>query len=116
MQYFEKKMKEAQDETEKLIGDYARALNSSPDLGSIKNMVKGEAPAGSIADRAMGAHRTLFEKVMAGARPKLLKQTRRVQIIEQFCLALWGRYLGNAPYNALLEKSKQGRPPTKAKR
>src|SRR5688500_14437309 len=108
MQYFEKKMKQAQDETEKLIAEYARALNSSPDLGSIKSMVKGEAPASSIADRAMGAHRSLFTKVMAGAPPKLLKQARRVKIIEQFCVALWGRHLGTAPYNALIEKIKQG--------
>jgi hypothetical protein len=115
-QFFEKKMKQAQDETEKLINEYARALDASPDASSIKTMVKAGAPAGSIADRAVTTHRALFSKVMAGARPKLLKQTRRVQIIEQFCVALWGRHLGDAPYRALQDKIKQGRPPAKAKK
>jgi hypothetical protein len=110
MKYFEKKMKQAEDETEKLIDEYSRALNSSPDASSIKTMVKAGAPATSIADRALDTHKSLFAKVMAGAPPKLVKETRRVQIIEQFCVTLWGRHLGDAPYRALIDKVKQARP------
>ncbi len=116
MQFFDKLVQQAQEETEKLINDYARALNASPDASSIKTMVKAGAPASSIADRAITTHKTLFAKVMAGARPKLLKQTRRVQIIEQFCIALWGKHLGDAPYRALVDKTKQARQQAQGKK
>ena len=116
MQYFDKKVRQAQDETEKLINDYSRALDASPDTGSIKSMVAAAAPPTSIADRAVTTHKALFSSVMAGAPPKLLKQTRRVLIIEQFCLALWGRKLGPEPYQALMDKMKEARQQAKAKR
>jgi hypothetical protein len=104
MSFFDKKVQQAQDETEKLINDYAKALGLSSEAGSIKTMTKAGAPATSIADRAANTHRTEFAKVMATAPPKLLKETRRVAIIEQFCLSMWGKYLNNPAYEQLLKK------------
>lgn len=113
MRYFDKKIQQAQDETTKLINDYATALKASADAKSIKSMMDTKSSDRAVADRAFTVHRALFSSVMAGARPKLLKETRRVLIIEQFCLQLWGKMLGEGPYRAMLDKSKQGRPQAK---
>jgi hypothetical protein len=107
MRYFDKKVQQAQDETTKLINDYAGALKASPEAKSIKSMMDTGVSAASLADRAFKVHSSLFSKVMGGAPPKLLKETRRVLIIEQFCLQLWAKMLGEGPYRAMLDKTRQ---------
>jgi hypothetical protein len=104
MNFFDRKVQQAQDEATKLLAEYAKALSLSPEAGSIKTMTAAGAPATSIADRAANTHRTVFAQVMSGAPPKLLKEARRVQIIEQFCLSMWGKYLNKGAYEQLLKK------------
>lgn len=113
MSFFDKKVQQAQDETTKLINEYARELSVSSEAGSIKTMTAAGAPATSIADRAASTHKGLFPKVMSAAPPKLLKETRRVEIIEQFCLSLWGKYLNEGAYQELLKKLKKPEPKKK---
>jgi hypothetical protein len=104
MNFFDKKVQQAQDESEKLLAEYARLLSTSPEAASIKTMTTAGAPPTSIADRAANTHRTVFAQVMSAAPPKLLKEARRVQIIEQFCLSMWGKYLNQGAYSQLLKK------------
>lgn len=112
MKFFDKKMKMAEAQTEKLIGDYAQALNSHQDTSSVKTMVATGAPAASIADKAASIHQVLFQALLESSdAPQVLKSQQRVKIIEQFCLSLWGNLIGNGPYSALLAKLKQ---PTKS--
>lgn len=109
MGYFDEKMKVAEAQTEKLIADYALALNSHQDTSSLKTMVAAGAPATSIADRAAGVHQTLFKALLANAdAPQVLKSKQRVRIIEQFCLAVLGKVIGNGPYKVLLEITNLG--------
>lgn len=106
MGYFDEKMKVAEAQTEKLIADYARALNAHQDTSSLKTMVAAGAPASSIADRAAGMHKTLFKALLANAdAPQVLKSKQRIRIIEQFCLAVLGKIIGNGPYQVLLQKT-----------
>ncbi|MGQ0680223.1 MAG: hypothetical protein ACT4OM_11340 [Actinomycetota bacterium] len=107
MNFFDKRVKLAEDQTEKLIGDYAKAMSAHQDTSTLKTMVGAGAPATSIADRAAAIHQMLFKELLAeGAGLKVLQHPRRVKIIEKFCLALWGRMIGNEPYQALLAKFK----------
>lgn len=99
MGFFDKKMKEAEGDAEKLIIDYMKLLESSTEAASIKQMARKAAPASSIGDRAADTHRALFKQLLGSAdKTSLLRSQTRRQIVEQFCVALWRKWLGDDAY------------------
>jgi|SRR5688572_2465442 hypothetical protein len=99
MGFFDKKMKEAEGDAEKLITDYMKLLEASTEAASIKQMARKAAPATSIGDRAADTHRALFKQLLSNAdKSSLLRSKTRQQIVEQFCVALWRKWLGDDAY------------------
>ena len=107
MGFFDKKMKEAEDDAEKLITDYMKLLESSAEAASIKQMARKAAPASSIGDRAADTHKALFKQLLNEAdKTSLLKSKTRRQIVEQFCVALWRKWLGDGAYMEMTKSLK----------
>lgn len=107
MGFFDKRMKAAEDDAEKLIKDYMVLLEASTDAASIKQMARNAAPAGSIGDRAADTHRSLFAALLKDAdKTSLLKSTTRQQIVEQFCVALWRKWIGDDGFAAMTKSLK----------
>lgn len=102
MGFFEKKLKQAEGDAEKLITDYMKLLEGSSEAGSIKQMARKGAPATSIGNRAADTHKSLFATLLANAdKTSLLKSQTRQQIVEQFCVALWRKWLGDDSYREM---------------
>jgi hypothetical protein len=113
MGFFDKKMKEAEGDAEKLIKDYMVLLDGSAEAASIKQMARKAAPAGSVGDRAADTHKTLFATLMKNAdKTSLLKSTTRRQIVEQFCVALWRKWIGDDAYAEMTKSLKLIQPKT----
>jgi hypothetical protein len=113
MGFFDKKMKEAEGDAEKLIKDYMVLLDNSAEAASIKQMARKAAPAGSVGDRAADTHKTLFAALLKDAdKTSLLKSTTRRQIVEQFCVALWRKWIGDDAYAAMTKSLKLIQPKT----
>ena len=107
MRFFEKKIKQAEDEAEKLIKDYMKLLDGSGDASSVKQMARNGAPASSVGDRAANAHKTLFADLMRNAdKTPLLRSKTRLQIVEQFCVALWRKWIGDASFHEMTKSLK----------
>lgn len=105
MSFLDRKMKQAEDQAEKLISDYGQMLRSSPEAASIRQMVATGAPATSVAGRAAGAHQALFKALIANSDARsLLRSKTRTQILEQFCIALWRKLMGDAAYRAMTQQ------------
>lgn len=113
MGFFDKKMKEAEGDAEKLIKDYMVLLDGSAEAASIKQMARKGAPAGSVGDRAADTHKTLFAVLLKDAdKTSLLKSTTRRQIVEQFCVALWRKWIGDDAYAEMTKSLKLIQPKT----
>lgn len=113
MGFFDKKMKEAEGDAEKLIKDYMVLLDGSAEAASIKQMARKSAPAGSVGDRAADTHKTLFATLLKDAdKSSLLKSTTRRQIVEQFCVALWRKWIGDDAYAEMTKSLKLIQPKT----
>ena len=107
MGFFDKKMKEAEDDAEKLIKDYIVLLDGSAEAASIKQMARNAAPASSVGDRAADTHKTLFANLLQNAeKTSLLKSKTRQQIVEQFCVALWRKWIGDDSYREMTRSLK----------
>lgn len=107
MSFFDKKMKEAEDDAEKMIKQYMELLADSGEANSVKQMARSGAPATSIGDRAGDVHKALFAKLLANAdKTSLLKSKTRQQIVEQFCVALWRKWIGDEPFAAMTKSLK----------
>ncbi len=112
MSFFEKKMKQAEGDAEKLIKDYMKLLDASTEAASIKQMARNAAPATSVGNRAADTHKSLFADLMSNAeKTSLLKSKTRQQIVEQFCIALWRKYIGDDSYAAMTKSLKLIQPP-----
>ena len=112
MRFFEKKIKQAEDDAEKLIKDYMKLLDASGEASSIKQMARSGAPASSVGDRAANTHKSLFADLMRNAdRTPLLKSRTRQQIVEQFCVALWRKWIGDASFHEMTKSLKMVRRP-----
>jgi hypothetical protein len=115
MGFFDKKMKEAEGDAEKLIKDYMVLLEGSSEAASIKQMARSGAPPTSIANRAADTHKSLFATLMNDAeKTSLLKSATRRQIVEQFCVALWRKWLGDQSYAEMTKALKMIQPPPKS--
>lgn len=102
MSFFDKKMKQAQDDTERLIHEYVKLVEGSAEAGSVKQMARKGAPASSVGERAADVHKTLFAGLLGQpARTRLLKSRSRAKIVEHFCVALWRKWLGDGAYEAM---------------
>lgn len=96
MGFLERKMQEAEDQAARLLAGYRQLLDDSEETVSIKAMVTSGAAAGSIGHRAAGAHRDLFKKALASPDVKhVAKSSTRAAIVEQFCVAMWRKHLGD---------------------
>jgi hypothetical protein len=113
MGFFDKKMKEAEDDAEKLIKDYMVLLEKSSEASSVKQMAKKAAPTTSVGDRAADTHKALFAELLRDAdKTSLLKSKTRQQIVEQFCVALWRKWLGDDAYREMTKSLKLIQPKT----
>ncbi len=107
MGFFDKKMKAAEDDAEKLIKDYMVLLDASSEASSIKQMARSGAPITSIGNRAADTHKTLFATLVKNAdKTSLLKSTTRQQIVEQFCVALWRKWIGDQGFAEMTKSLK----------
>lgn len=107
MSFFDKKMKEAEGDAEKLITDYMKLLETSTEAASLRQMARNAAPATSIGDRAADTHKALFKQLLRDAdRTRLLKSKTRQSIVEQFCVALWRKFLGDDAYREMTKSLK----------
>lgn len=115
MSFFDKKVKQAEDDAEKLIKDYMKLLDGSSEAASIKQMARKGAPTTSIGNRAADTHKALFATLMANAeKTSLLKSKTRQSIVEQFCIALWRKWLGDDSYQEMTRSLKLIQPPPRA--
>ncbi|CAN5798088.1 hypothetical protein BH23ACT12_BH23ACT12_07150 [soil metagenome] len=113
MGFFDKKMKEAEDDAEKLIKDYIVLLDKSSEASSVKQMAQKGAPVSSIGDRAADTHKALFAELLRDAdKTSLLRSKTRQQIVEQFCVALWRKWIGDDPYREMTKSLKMIQPRT----
>lgn len=113
MGFFDKKMQEAEGDAEKLIKDYMVLLQKSSEASSVKQMAKKAAPTTSVGDRAADTHRALFAELLRDAdKTSLLKSKTRQQIVEQFCVALWRKWLGDDAYREMTKSLKMIQPKT----
>lgn len=111
MGFFDKKMQEAEGDAEKLIKDYMVLLQKSSEASSVKQMAKKAAPTTSVGDRAADTHRALFAELLRDAdKTSLLKSKTRQQIVEQFCVALWRKWLGDDAYREMTKSLKMIQP------
>lgn len=96
MGFLERKMQEAEDQAARLLAGYRQLLDDSEETASIKAMVTSGAAAGTVGQRAADAHRDLFKKALASPDVKhVAKSNTRSAIVEQFCVALWRKHLGD---------------------
>lgn len=115
MSFFDKKVKQAEDDAEKLIKDYMKLLQSSTEAASIKQMARNAAPPTSVGNRAADTHKALFADLLRDAdKTSLLKSKTRQQIVEQFCIALWRKYIGDDCYHAMTKTLNLIQPPPRA--
>ncbi|HEX2054042.1 MAG TPA: hypothetical protein VHJ78_10000 [Actinomycetota bacterium] len=102
MGFFDKKLKQAEGDAEKLINQYMKLLDGSSEAASIKQMARKGAPSSSIGNRAADTHKSLFSTLLSNAeKTSLLRSATRKQIVEQFCIALWRRHLGDDGYREM---------------
>ncbi len=112
MGFFDKKMQEAEGDAEKLIKDYMVLLEGSGEAASIKQMARSGAPSTSIGNRAADTHKSLFATLMSNAdKTSLLKSATRRSIVEQFCVALWRKWLGDQSYGEMTKALKMTQAP-----
>lgn len=105
MSFVDRKMKQAEEQAEKLIADYGHMLRSSPEAASVKQMAAAGEPAASVGDRAAGAHKALFKALIANSDARsLLRSKTRAQVLEQFCIALWRKLMAEDAYRAMTQQ------------
>ena len=106
----------AEDEASLLLGRYREMLSSSAEARSIK-AAASENSGTSVAERAFRAHRQIFAQVLESAPGlSLVKSKQRVRMVEQFCLAMWVKFVGQDRYQAMVQMLKETPPATKSQR
>lgn len=102
MGFLEKKLLEAEEQAGRMINDYRELLAGSDETVSIRRMVSTGAPAGSVGQRAADAHRSLFKQLLEGTDVKQVSKSKsRSAVVEQFCIALWRKHLGDGGYREM---------------
>lgn len=106
MSFIERQTKKAEDQTEKIIVAYGQALRSNSDALSVRDMAsRGGANPSVLGDRAVGIHRRIFQEVLSSSGPgPATRKQQRVDIIEQFCVALWMKFIGRSGFDAMIDK------------
>lgn len=105
MGFLEKKLEQGEQQAGELIQGYRVMLEDSPETQSIKQMVSSGAPAGSIGQRAADAHKILYRNLLANSSAKfVIRSKSRSHVVELFCIALWRKHLGDAPYHAMTKQ------------
>ncbi|MDQ4148944.1 MAG: hypothetical protein M3164_02960 [Actinomycetota bacterium] len=104
--YVDRQTKKIEEQTEALIRTYMQMLSSSADARAVRDLAReGSASAAEIADRALPIHTELFSQVMSNSRRDLvLRKKQRVQLIEQFCVALWIKFVGREGFDLMRER------------
>lgn len=96
MGFLERKMQEAEDQAARLLAGYRQLLDDSEETATIKGMVTSGTAAGVIGKRAADTHRDLFKTALASPDVKhVAKSNTRAAIVEQFCVAMWRKHLGD---------------------
>lgn len=107
MGFLERKMQDAEDQAGRLIEGYRQLLNDSDETAAIKGMVASGAPDDTVGKRAADAHRALFKRALESADVKQVSKSKtRSAIVEQFCVALWRKHLGEGGggYQAMVQE------------
>lgn len=102
MGFLEKRLLDAEEQAGRMLDDYREMLASSDETASIRRMVSAGAPAGSIGQRAADAHLVLFKQLLERTDVKQVSKSKsRSSVVEQFCIALWRKHLGDEGYREM---------------
>jgi hypothetical protein len=97
----------AEAEASTLLARYREMQDSSAEAQSIKLKHRTDDNGTQLAERAFNAHKQLFQELLQSSPGiSLVRSKQRVQIIEQFCLAMWVKIVGRDNYQAMVEKLK----------
>ncbi|MEX2586961.1 MAG: hypothetical protein WD602_03075 [Actinomycetota bacterium] len=95
MGFLERKLQEGEDQAGRVINGYRQLLDDSEETASIKAMITSGSPADSAGRRAADVHRALFKTALADPGVKYVAKSKtRSGVVEQFCVALWRKHLG----------------------
>ena len=106
LRYIDRQTKQIEVQTEALIKSYMQMLDSSPDARSLRDLAReGSTSPEVLGEHAVGIHRALFQHLLETTpRERVLRKKQRVMIVEQFCVALWIKFVGRAGFDVMRER------------
>jgi hypothetical protein len=107
--YIDRMAQRGEEEASLLLARYRQMLDSSAEAQSIKQIASTDGRETLVGERAVAAHRALFQELLKSSTDtSLVRSKQRVQVLEQFCIAMWMRFVGKEGYKAMVAKLKQG--------